>query len=171
MATVNTMNRPSLSFLSILFGPNCQISNYASMLRLLISTMYYVKYSLQQSVADALKPTLCALNHIKGAVVWPVCGLPLGDGRGRRKQISFLDLGPSFLCTLHPSLWLSFIWATSRVSRMTARLCCSKQRRIYSDEKSLHGSRCITGNKRYVLREVEVDVVKMTSSSLKILRM
>lgn len=53
---------------------------------------------------------LCTLNHIKAPLVWAVCGLPLRDDRGRRKQISFLDLGPSFPSSLHPSSSLPFIW-------------------------------------------------------------
>ena len=60
--------------------------------------------------AVELNPMLCTLHHIKAPLVWAVCGLPLRDFRGRRKQISFLDLGPSFPSIPQPSSPLPFIW-------------------------------------------------------------
>lgn len=74
------------------------------------NTPIFASYVIWDPVADELNLMLCTLNHIKAPLVWAVCGLPLRDGRGRRKQISFLDLGPSFPSTLHPSSSLPFIW-------------------------------------------------------------
>lgn len=84
-------------------------------MRLCISfpEVHYVKIK-PDLVADELNLALCAPDHMRSpsctASVWSACqGLPSGcggEGRwegaggGDRKQISFLDLGPSFL--FHP---------------------------------------------------------------------
>lgn len=63
-------------------------------------------------------------SNNKDTLVWAACGLSPRDCRGQRKQISFLDLGPSFPST--PSLSPSFssFMCTSKVSWLTKPLCC-----------------------------------------------
>lgn len=96
-------------------------------------------------VADELNLMLCTLYHIK-APLYGQCVVCLsGTAGGHRKQISFLDLGPSFPSTLHPSSSLPLHLATSRVPRMTARLRLSSTPRIYSDKKLVEGWRMQRG--------------------------
>lgn len=121
-------------------------------------------------VADELNLALCTLHHMRSpscmGSVWSACqGLQWG-GVVHRKQISFLDLGPSFL--FHPSpppppSTRPFIWP---LQGETARLSRPPLWGIFNIKKLISAWRGKWGLWVEVYRwgQLDLDVVEMIAS-------